>query len=292
MTARLKTWGTVTKSGRQAAGTKRQSVYPRVQLNRWRSGLAEHLTLHTQNREKPFSCSVCQKRFTHKSNLRRHLTIHTGLKLFSCEICDAKFTQKSHIRNHMVRHAKVKPFSCSVCHKTFTREIHVKAHMIAHSGKELFHCSICGAGFPQRTSVRDHMMSSHTENRPFKCSHCPKAFKRQPHLERHEAIHTGHQPFSCSVCWQKFTQKAHLNRHMLRHTEKKIYSCSICHKNFTRKPQIHTGLDLVFMGRHHHMWPLLRVEPGSTHAVLPGFRFTNRSTRVFLVLKYKWNLAV
>ena len=40
-------------------------------------------------------CSICDKKFNHTSNLRKHLIMHSGLKPFHCNVCQKKFSQKS-----------------------------------------------------------------------------------------------------------------------------------------------------------------------------------------------------
>ena len=47
--------------------------------------------------EKPFSCELCNKRFSNKSNLNVHTRTYTGGKRFSCETCSKKFSQKSEL---------------------------------------------------------------------------------------------------------------------------------------------------------------------------------------------------
>ncbi|KAM6942349.1 uncharacterized protein PEZ65_004224 [Lycodopsis pacificus] len=64
--------------------------------------------------EKPFSCSVCKKSFSQRSNLQKHMRTHTGETPFSCSVCKKSFSQRSNLQSHMRTHTGEKPFSCSV----------------------------------------------------------------------------------------------------------------------------------------------------------------------------------
>ena len=85
--------------------------------------------------QKPFICTVCQKRFTTKLNLKVHIeTVHEGKKPFECPICKKSFTQK----NAMTRHInslheeideKLKPYICDLCNASFARQSHLKGHI-------------------------------------------------------------------------------------------------------------------------------------------------------------------
>ncbi|XP_054461642.1 telomere zinc finger-associated protein-like [Anoplopoma fimbria] len=50
--------------------------------------------------EKPFSCSVCEKSFLTKAQLKSHTMNHTGEKRFSCTICKQGFTWMSNRKSN------------------------------------------------------------------------------------------------------------------------------------------------------------------------------------------------
>lgn len=69
----------------------------------------------------------------------------------------------------------------------------------------------------KRKEHLDQHMRGHSDERPFKCSVCNKAFKRNEHLTRHFVIHSGDKNFSCNICHKAFSRKDHLNKHTQTH---------------------------------------------------------------------------
>lgn len=53
-----------------------------------------------------YSCNYCGKIFYHKGSFRAHLRTHTGEKPFVCSICNRSFTQKVHLVRHIATHMK------------------------------------------------------------------------------------------------------------------------------------------------------------------------------------------
>ncbi|KAM6933224.1 PR domain zinc finger protein 10 isoform 2-T2 [Xenentodon cancila] len=71
--------------------------------------------------------------------------------------------------------------------------------------------------------------------RPFKCTHCGKAFRDKDKLDQHLRVHgRDAYTFSCHVCSKNFVSDSALEDHLLVHTENRSYSCLLCPETFER----------------------------------------------------------
>lgn len=78
-----------------------------------KSNLAYHLTTH-KNYEFQVECTVCKKWLKNKICLRKHMTIHSGIR-HNCDKCDYNAANKQCLMNHKkVQHSDTKPFACEV----------------------------------------------------------------------------------------------------------------------------------------------------------------------------------
>ena len=96
-----------------------------------------------QERNSLYICPFCDRNFTIKQNLNRHIaSVHEGKKPFKCNNCEASFSEKQHVKRHIqsVHKGKgtfqgKKTVKCTICDANFTRREHMKRHVISiHMG--------------------------------------------------------------------------------------------------------------------------------------------------------------
>ncbi|XP_076355554.1 zinc finger protein 423-like isoform X2 [Tachypleus tridentatus] len=89
-----------------------------------------------------------------------------------------------------------------------------------------------------------------TENTPYACQFCDKAFPRLSYLKRHEQIHSDQMPFKCDYCQRLFKHKRSRDRHIKLHTGDKKYRCPHCESAFSRSDHLK-----IHLKTHDHAKP-------------------------------------
>ena len=149
-----------------------------------------HVVTHMRTHTKPFTCDVCQHRFSTGVQLKAHTVIHSGEKPHECDICGARFAWKRSIVLHKRRHTGEKPYMCTFCGRAFTQYNVLVNHLRTHTGEKPHHCDTCGKGFSYITSLQLHLLK-HTGEKPFECSVCQRRFAQASTCRGHmERIHS------------------------------------------------------------------------------------------------------
>ncbi len=86
--------------------------------------------------QKKYICehADCNKEYSTKFALRRHLFTHLGIKPFACKLCDKRFTLEQYLQEHMHVHTKAKPFVCGIngCKEAFRQRGKLCLHRMTH----------------------------------------------------------------------------------------------------------------------------------------------------------------
>jgi len=200
------------------------------------SALKRHNLIHTaeQTGEKLYSCTQCEKRFPNEYYLKLHENVHSSK--YKCTECGKGFRNSADLNRHMLCHSGEKPFECTVCSKRFTRSDRVSKHMTVHTGdKPTYNCSLCDKSFSRASNLEAHKRQVHSNRRDYKCQSCGKLLKNSRDLKYHARVHTGAKVYSCSHCSDSFTWLSQLKIHLLKsHNEGSWFTCHICQKKFVR----------------------------------------------------------
>lgn len=89
--------------------------------------------------DKPFRCSLCSYRTSIKSNLHRHIRIHTGEKPFTCPMCPYRSHEKPKLRRHLRTHRWARQVCCmySIINSIFIRYDNIILQPIYHDSSNI-----------------------------------------------------------------------------------------------------------------------------------------------------------
>ena len=91
------------------------------------STLKQHRCCHKKARL--FSCifGSCHQSYKHPQDLNHHVAMHQQIT-FNCELCDKMFTQKRLLKRHVIIHTNVLPHACSYCSQRFRHSTQLYRH--------------------------------------------------------------------------------------------------------------------------------------------------------------------
>ncbi|CAH0669214.1 unnamed protein product [Spodoptera exigua] len=113
-----------------------------------------------QEKDVVYNCSECSKTFANRQNLKRHLNTVHAIQ-FTCDECKMTFKKKNQLTAHMYQHTGIKAFKCDLCPDTFVSLYLKKRHMRYH---KTYKCEDCDLVFNHWSKYQKHKKSEHVQN--------------------------------------------------------------------------------------------------------------------------------
>ncbi|KRT78394.1 zinc finger protein, partial [Oryctes borbonicus] len=110
----------------------------------------------------------------------------------------------------------------------------LKLHYLTHTNAKPFACSHCDYKGKSKQQLERHA-TIHDNIKKYQCSICQFSSRLASHLKRHMRLHTGAKPFCCPHCKYRCNNLENLRKHVLstnKHPGKCIYECKFCSGNF------------------------------------------------------------
>ncbi|KAJ8721636.1 hypothetical protein PYW07_002411 [Mythimna separata] len=210
--------------------------------------IALHFHYRKEHLKKPGGyCSRCNKEYSRLRYWKKHEKRHVAPK-YTCDICKKTFTLKSNLKGHIIDHMRIVTGVCDICGIVLSRQRYIELHKEAVHNHSPVKCTHCNRMFKNQYSLIKHQKRL-AEEKPceVKCEVCHKAFGGQRGLKQHMVMHSGEKPYKCDTCGSSYKRKAHLINHLYKH-KVNLPQCQICMKPFScpaslkRHSSVHTGV--------------------------------------------------
>lgn len=152
------------------------------------------------------TCLHCQKVFSKKTLLTKHLSVHDPDNEFVCDICGYRFSSERKLKTHINgKHNEVElslsggPYPCPDCPMIFQQKRTLAAHRVVHAERDI-KCQVCDMDLKTVAALTRHMNCKHPDVLPFKCNLCEKAFPVENQLNDHINEHMGYKKHKCDLC--------------------------------------------------------------------------------------------
>ncbi|XP_031636715.1 zinc finger and BTB domain-containing protein 16-like [Contarinia nasturtii] len=139
---------------------------------------------------------------------------------FSCNKCTRVFDSLERLRRHVREHHQ---FSCIYCPIDAVKSFETEKGLSSHHGRchpSLFpyKCSICPRSFKRKDDLCQHKQTNHIRGNEVKCDFCPKKLMSVYEKDNHIKKHHSDRRYHCFLCTEYRTTSA---TNLKRHTKEK-----------------------------------------------------------------------
>ncbi|KAG7459884.1 hypothetical protein MATL_G00215350 [Megalops atlanticus] len=210
-------------------------------------------------------CPLCNKQFKNSYNLRRHQSVHTGIRMKD----RAAREREEGLKEGTVGGGRVErqTVPLSLLHLSVPPADPTPPESVPHpptlGNQEIESAAVSittatvalavPPALPATVVVAGAMIQRPANPNPnpvrknHACEACGKAFRDVYHLNRHRLSHSDEKPYSCPICQQRFKRKDRMSYHVRSHQGgvEKPYVCPHCAKSFSRPDHLNSHVRQV-----------------------------------------------
>ncbi|KAJ2944199.1 hypothetical protein O0L34_g18177 [Tuta absoluta] len=213
-----------------------------------KASLSRHMLSHFDLRR--HQCKHCPRKFRYRTTLKLHIQrrhpVTENVEFYVCQICDKNFQLEENLELHLASHIKSETnnYKCLYCEKKFSYRLLLLQHEKSHLDTGRFKCFTCEMTYDSRSRLSQHI-KTHSKVKDYICQYCGKEFQRLNSIKRHVRVCHGGQTIKCPICFKDL--KGHLTEHMRVHNQNRPHICPDCGQRFTQSTQLkvhrrsHTG---------------------------------------------------
>ncbi|XP_054636963.1 zinc finger protein 1035 [Dunckerocampus dactyliophorus] len=218
------------------------------------------------SKERPYSCSDCDKHFLHASHLKQHRVVHQQSdREYLCNHCNTTYSSLeyflSHLKTHENEHTVTDnnishvpiTLNCKMCKMTFASKSNLDEHEQCHCASTTnFECTPCGQRFLERDAFQQHLCSHQVQETEESEHKSTSETSHQVAVQEEEVDVTGEELYYCPVCSMQFSSQSTLLEHQnARHNKgrqiKKPFKCTYCEKTFAWRHSLRNHVRKVHM---------------------------------------------
>lgn len=189
-------------------------------------------------------CRFCDQKFASFDDNKAHkceFAHAENSKLVICRFC-GKTLKRLAFNRHMEIHSNI-PWICEICNKKLATSRALKLHFTTHSGNKPYKCSECAETFISKIVLDRHMRFHGQAPKLSRCEFCFKELSTELSLKSHiQRVHS--ESSQCELCKEKFPNKETLKDHI--QSTHPPSSCNVCGKSFSLPRYLKMHMKLHF----------------------------------------------